>query len=89
MKNWIWWLLAAVVMALTIWSFCGCAGGQPMTYEQRMGLLYAAQGLQNMGNRMQSQSYVQPLYIPPAPVFQPAHIELPRNTQISYAPNPW
>ena len=64
MKDWIWWVIAGLIMAVVIWSFAGCASA-PMTYEQRMGLLYAAQGLQRAGENMRAQSAYQPVFYQP------------------------
>jgi len=66
MKDWIWyWIVFVVLMLLVLFNFVGCAGGAPMTYEQRMGLLYAAQGLQRAGENMREQSVQQPVFYQP------------------------
>jgi hypothetical protein len=40
---------------------CGCAGREPLTYEQRMTLASVGAAMQDWGNRPQSV-YVQPTY---------------------------
>jgi hypothetical protein len=48
---------------------CGCAGREPMSYEQRMTLASVGAAMQDWGNRPQNV-YVQPQYYTP-PVWQP------------------